>query len=138
MGNDQALVLLIDDVDAIVEELLTFMALHDIAAVGVADLDQAMAMLEQHASIRVLACDVRLGGESGLSIVSRIRTHATLRDRTFRYLFITGDQLRLDPDLALPDHLVLTKPVQPQVLISTLNSMLGDIDEVHANAEDLE
>lgn len=138
MGDDQALVLLIDDVDAIVEELLTFMALHDIAAVGVADLDQAMTMLERHASIRVLACDVRLGGESGLSIVSRIRAHAELSRRDFRYLFITGDQIRPDPELALPRHLVLTKPVQPQVLIGTLNSMLGDFDEVHANAEGLE
>ncbi|MFD2138061.1 hypothetical protein ACFSLT_27635 [Novosphingobium resinovorum] len=53
--------MLIDDVSAIVEELLTFMALHDICAVGVEDLDQAMVMLERHASIRVLACDVRLG-----------------------------------------------------------------------------
>jgi len=138
MGNDQALVLLIDDIDAIVEELLTFMALRDICAVGVPDLDQAMAMLEQHASIRVLACDVRLGGESGLSIVSRIRDHVGLRERDFRYLFITGDQLRPDPDLDLPAHLVLTKPVQPQLLINTLNMMLGDFDEVYANEEGLE
>lgn len=138
MGNDQALVLLIDDVNAIVEELLTFMALHDICAVGVADLDQAMAMLEQHPSIRVLACDVRLGNESGLSIVARIRAHAMLSQREFRYLFITGDQLRPDPELALPRHLVLTKPVQPQLLINTLNTMLADFGDLHANAEGLE
>jgi CheY-like chemotaxis protein len=114
------------------------MALHDICAVGVEDLDQAMVMLERHASIRVLACDVRLGGESGLSIVSRIRAHAELSEREFRYLFITGDQLRPDPDLALPHHLVLTKPVQPQLLISTLTAMLDAGNEVHENAEGFE
>lgn len=134
MSNIQALVLLIDDVSAIVEELLTFMELHGIPAIGVSDLDQAMAALEANAAIRVLACDVRLGQESGLSIVSRIRENALLSEREFGYLFITGDQLRPDPDLPMPEHLVLTKPVQPQLLISTLNQMLGRISEVSETA----
>lgn len=128
MRNEKALVLLIDDVKAIVEELLTFMELHGIPAIGVSDLDEAMAALEAHPSIRVLACDVRLGRDSGLSIVSRIRDHAGLCQRPFRYLFITGDPLRPDQVLEMPDHMVLTKPVRPQVLIETLRDLLGDLE----------
>jgi len=134
MSNSSPLVLLIDDVTAIVEELLTFMELHGIPAVGVSDLDQAVAALEANSAIRVLACDVRLGQESGLSIVSRIREHALLCERDFRYLFITGDQLRADPALAMPEHQVLTKPVQPQLLIATLNELLGGVAETSENA----
>jgi CheY-like chemotaxis protein len=126
MRNGEALVLLIDDVSAIVEELLTFMELHGIPAIGVLDLDEAIAALEANPSIRVLACDVRLGRDSGLSIIPRIRDHAQLHTRFFRYLFITGDQLRPDPALLMPDHMVLTKPVQPRVLIDVLHDLLGD------------
>lgn len=126
MRKAEAQVLLIDDVKAIVEELLTFMELHGIPAIGVHDLDEAMAALEAHPSIGVLACDVRLGRDSGLSIIPRIRDHPQLRSRPFRYLFITGDQLRPDPALLMPDHMVLTKPVQPRVLIDVLHDLLGD------------
>jgi CheY-like chemotaxis protein len=129
MRDAQALVLLIDDVSAIVEELLTFMNLHGIPAIGVSDLDEAMAALEGHPSIRVLACDVRLGRESGLNITSRIHAHAALQHRPFRYLFITGDQIRPDPSLMMPDHQVLTKPVQPRVLIDVLRELLGELED---------
>jgi CheY-like chemotaxis protein len=127
MREESALVLLIDDVREIVEELLTFMELHGIPAVGVSDLDEAIIALEANPSIRVLACDVRLGRESGLSIVPRIRDHSQLRDRPFRYLFITGDPMRPDAMPAMPEHLVLTKPVQPQALIDVLRELLGDV-----------
>ncbi|WP_240198047.1 response regulator [Novosphingobium sp. P6W] len=120
--------MLIDDVTEIVEELLTFMELHGIPAVGVSDLDEAMAALEGNPAIRVLACDVRLGRESGLMIVSRIRDHAVLCQRPFNYLFITGDPLLQDPSLQMPDHMVLTKPVQPQILIDVLRDMLGELE----------
>lgn len=126
MGDNQAVVLLIDDVSAIVEELLTFMELNGIPAIGVSNLDQAMAALETHAGIRVLACDVRLGQESGLSIMDRVRDHGRLSQRKLQYLFITGDQIVADNDVIVRDYLVLTKPVQPQLLIVTLQQMLGD------------
>lgn len=124
MRESSALVLLIDDVDAIVEELLTFMELHGIPAIGVSDLDEAVVALEAHPNVRVLACDVRLGRESGLSIVPRIRAHARLSARAFRYLFITGDQFHQDLPPEMPDHKVLTKPVQPQTLIGVLRELL--------------
>lgn len=126
MREKPALVLLIDDVSAIVEELLTFMELHGIPAVGVSDLDQAVAALEANRGIRVLACDVRLGRESGLSIIPRIREHEELKLRPFRYLFITGDQMSRDADEDIPDLMVLTKPVRPQALIEVLRELLDD------------
>lgn len=125
MRREEARVLLIDDVDAIVEELLTFMELHGIPAIGVSDLDQAVTALEANSAIRVLACDVRLGRESGLSIIPRIEAHADLSKRAFRYLFITGDQLRQATTPTMPDHLVLTKPVQPRILIEVLRDLLA-------------
>lgn len=125
MSEKQAVVLLIDDVSAIVEELLTFMELHGIPAIGVGNLDQAVAALEAHPVIRVLVCDVRLGRESGFSIVSRLRDHVELSQRDFRFLFITGDQVKADPNMTMPEYMVLTKPVQPQLLIGTLHQMLG-------------
>lgn len=134
MRDEQALVLLIDDVSAIVEELLTFMELHGIPAVGVHDLDEAVAALEANPAIRVLACDVRLGKESGLSIVSRIQEHAELQARPFRYLFITGDPLRLSSLPAQTDHLVLTKPVQPHILINVLRNLLSELEPAEQGA----
>lgn len=128
MRDEQALVLLLDDVEAILEELLTFMELNGIAAVGVSDLDQAIAALVAHPTIRVLACDVRLGRESGLGIVTRIREHSALQPRSFRYLFISGDPIGPDTLPDMPDHTVLTKPVQPQELIAVLRDLVGDAD----------
>ncbi|WP_200844768.1 MULTISPECIES: response regulator [unclassified Novosphingobium] len=129
MGNEKAVVLLIDDDDAIVEEMLTFMGLHGVMAIGVSNLDDAMTALQANPSIRVLSCDVRLGRDSGLSIVTRIQEHATLRARPFRYLFLSGYQLLPAQLMMMLEHIVLTKPVRPQVLIDVLNDLLGAFEE---------
>ncbi len=118
-------VLIVDDVAAIVEELITLMRLNGIAAAGAADLKGALAALEREPTIRVISCDVRLDRESGLDILDRIMGHPVLCKREFQYLFVTGDQMqidRLNPD---PRVAVLSKPVQPSILIGTLKSMLG-------------
>jgi DNA-binding NtrC family response regulator len=126
MSNNEAVVLVIDDVSAIIEELLTFMELHGIPALGVSDLDQAISALELNSGIKVLACDVRLGRESGLSIVSRLHNHPSLSRRDFRFLFMTGDQIMADVDAITTDCMILTKPVQPQLLMGTVQQMLRD------------
>lgn len=134
MDNKEARVLLVDDVSAILEELLTFMDLHHIPAIGVADLDQALQALINNPAIDVLACDVRLGRESGLSIIDRIEQSPDLRARPFQYLFISGDPLSRDPSLTMPEHHVLTKPVRPQMLIAMLRNMMGEAEEPAAQA----
>lgn len=130
MSNNEAIVLVIDDVSAIIEELLTFMELHGIPALGVSDLDQAIAALELNSGIKLLACDVRLGRESGLSVVSRLRDHPSLSRRDFRFLFMTGDQIMADVDAITTDYMVMTKPVQPQLLMGTVQQMLRDAGAV--------
>jgi CheY-like chemotaxis protein len=121
-------VLVIDDVVAIVEELLTLMQLHGVCAVGVADLQGAIEVLEREPAIRLISCDVRLDRESGLEIVERIKGHPTLRQRDFQYLFMTGDPMQLDRLGADPERAMLSKPVQPAVLIDTVQRMLAQVD----------
>lgn len=121
--------LVIDDVVAIVEELLTLMQLHGISAVGAVDLQGAIAVLEREPAIRAISCDVRLDRESGLDIVDCIAAHPTLRHRGFRYLFMTGDQMALDRLGPEPGRAVLSKPVRPAVLIETVQRMLAHADD---------
>lgn len=121
-------VLVVDDVAAIVEELLTLMQLKAIPAVGAADLNGAIEALEREPAIRVIACDVRLDRESGLDIIKRISQHPVLRARKFRYLFVTGDQMQIDCLTPSSTLAVLSKPVQPAVLIANVKRMLEDAD----------
>jgi CheY-like chemotaxis protein len=121
-------VLVIDDVEAIVEELLTLMALHRIPAAGAYDLDSALDVLEREPAIRAISCDVRLNDESGLDIIQRIHNCKALSDREFRFLFVTGDQMQLDRLSSTSDLAVLSKPVQPRLLIDTLKRMLEPAD----------
>jgi CheY-like chemotaxis protein len=124
--NHGALVLIVDDVEAIVDELLTFLLLQGIPAIGAGTLGEAVEILENSADVRVIACDVRLHGESGLDIIPLIRNHGSLQGRNFRYVFITGDPMYVDIPATEPGYRVLTKPVQPRALHSLLKALLED------------
>ena len=128
MQMDRPTVLVIDNVEAIVEELLTLMALHRIPAAGAYDLDGALDVLKREPAIRAMSCHVRLDDESGLDLIARVENCGALRDREFRYLFVTGDQMQLDRLSSTSDLAVLSKPVQPRVLIDTLKRMLSPAD----------
>lgn len=128
MEMAQPIVLVVDNVAEIVEELLTLVELNGIPAVGAADLDGAIQVLEQEPQIRVISCDVRLERESGLEIVGRIEANPALRGRTFRYLFVTGDQMQLEQIPSASDRAVLSKPVRPALLVETLRRMLMPSD----------
>lgn len=124
--DNAALVLVLDDVKPIVDELITLLQLHGIAAEGAETLDQGIAALERAPGIRVIACDVRLGRESGLDIGDRICAHPVLADRPFQYVFITGDPMGFDSlPRALP-HSLLTKPVRPRDLIGLVKGLLAN------------
>lgn len=125
MQAGSAVVLFVDDVDAIVEELLTLMMLHGIRSVGATDLDQAIKVLERETEVRVLCCDLRLAHESGLEIVGRVAKHPVLRIRNLQYLFVTGDKSIADTSSLVVEHQVLSKPVDPGMLVDKLKSMLG-------------
>lgn len=125
MTTAPASVLIIDDVDTIVDEMLTMLDLQDIPAAGARNLEQALAELERFPRIRIIACDLMLGRECGLDIVELVEGHPPLRGRTFEYVFITGNatcQLSLK---ASARHRVLAKPVRPRALIELFHELLA-------------
>ena len=119
-------ILVIDDVQEIVEELLELLALLDMPAMGADSLGQALRILRDHPTIRVIACDVRLKRESGLEIIDLVHSDGALTDRRLNYIFMTGDSMQPD---TIKTHKVMTKPVQPGELIRLLKEMLGHEDE---------
>jgi len=118
-------ILFVDDVDVIVDELKTMLALRGIAALGAGTLDAAIAALVLAPSIRLVASDIRLHDEAGEDLVARVAAHDQLRDRNLRFLFMTGDVMRFSEGATIEGHPLLLKPVQPQVLIRTVFDLLG-------------
>ncbi len=125
MGMEPPTVLVIDNVEAIVVELLTLMAMNRIPAVGAHHLDGALDLLRREPNIRAISCDVRLDDESGLDLIERVERCEELRERPLRYLFVTGDQMQLDHLNRSSDLAVLSKPVQPRVLVEAVRHMLS-------------
>lgn len=124
-AQSSALILVIDDVHEIVEELVSLLSLLDISAIGAHSLADALVILENVPSIRVIACDVRLSRESGLEIIQKVADNDLLAGRPLKYLFMTGDPMRPDAIAAQQNCPVLTKPVQPSELIALLRELLG-------------
>lgn len=116
-------VLVLDDVPAIVDELLTLLELHDIESVGAATLEGAIVLLSANPTIRAISCDLRLGPDWGLDIVERVKNHPELCNRDLQYLFVTGDNLQA-VELPGAGYAVLSKPVRPDKLVDTLSTML--------------
>ena len=120
------LVLVIDDVDAIVEELLSFLHLQAIPAVGARTLAQAIAVLHRSPQIRIIACDVRLDRESGLDLMALIANDEALAARRHHVVFITGDPLCGEGLPQPARYSILTKPVAPRALIGLFRERLAD------------
>lgn len=125
IGQGSPTVLVVDNVEAIVEELLTLLAINRIPAVGAHDLNTALDVLQREPTIRAISCDVRLDDESGLDLVARVESCQALRGRPLRYLFVTGDQMQVDHLNRSSNLAVLSKPVQPQVLVNAVRHMLS-------------
>lgn len=127
-------VLVVDDVIAIVEELVTLLGLHRIGAHGAANLAEALDTLVHSPHVTVIACDVRLARESGLDIVPRIRAHPDLRHRPFQFLFMSGDPMQVQQFPFSCAHRVLTKPIHPRSLMQAITEML-EIDAARASVQ---
>ncbi len=122
------MVLVLDDLAEIVEELVEMLGLADIPATGAHTLDEAVTCLIREPTIGIVIGDVRLARESGLDIIHWARRSPALAGRTFHYVFITGDPLRIEQAGEGFDALVLEKPVQPRALIQHIEALLGDGD----------
>lgn len=124
MNRDEVSVLVVDDVAAIVEEMIILLNLHNIYAESATNLSEAEAILEQFGNIYVIVCDLRLGKESGLDIIDRVNANEKFAGRSFEYVFVTGDPMQIDhlPDGQRP--YVMTKPVRPRELVELLQGLL--------------
>ncbi len=117
------IILVVDDVSAIVEELIELLRLIDMPAVGATSIDAAIDRLEQHETIRVMVCDVHLHGENGFTIAQKVGQRGRLDGRDLRYVFVTGDT-RLVEHGAGGNSRMLAKPVRPRTLIETIGGLL--------------
>lgn len=124
MLDRNAVVLVVDDILSILEELLTLLDLHDIPASGAQTLSEVTKALEQAPDIRVIVSDIRLRQESGLEIPQIIRDNAKLKNRSFKYIFVSGDTLQADQNMISDSHSFLTKPVKPRTLITLVSGLL--------------
>ena len=118
------LVLIVDDVPDIVEEMIHMLALLDLPAVGAGSIGAGLALLVEHPAVRVIVCDLRLPGENGADIAARVAAHPALQGRAVTFLFMSGDTERVETLAAAADHVVLTKPVDPPLLIDSIVAAL--------------
>jgi len=117
-------ILVVDDVRDIVEEMIQMLELLDLIAVGTGSVGSAIEQLSAHPEIRVVVSDLRLAGESGTEIPARVAIDPRLAGRAFDYVFMTGDSDHTRISAAMPDSVVLTKPINPRALIAQISSLL--------------
>lgn len=125
MNRHDALALVVDDFEAIVDEMTSLLQRQGIPAIGATTLDEAEAVLERSPKVRVIACDVRLDRECGLDIIARIRRNGALQARPFHYAFITGDPISAETLSLQKAHPVISKPVRPDILIALFRNLLA-------------
>lgn len=117
--------LLLDDVEDIVSELLTMFHLRGIACAAAQSLSEALGKLRAHPSITLIISDIRLRDEAGEDMISLVKTDPALKDRQFRFVFLTGDVMRFGGQEMIENHPILFKPVHPQRLLDTVNAILA-------------
>jgi DNA-binding NtrC family response regulator len=117
-------ILIVDDVSDIVDEMIQMLELLDLSAVGAHSIDAAIKQLSLHSAIRLVVCDLRLSGESGIEIPKRIEADPALTGREFAYLFMTGDADQARSVAMRPNGVVMTKPINPRKLIATIVELL--------------
>ncbi len=122
----EPLILVVDDVPAIVEELTDMLSLMDLPASGADSIDAALDLLAANPGIRLVVSDVRLPRESGFQLVRRAGDDPRLAGRALRYIFMTGHLDLTDVADARHDGILLAKPVNPRHLIEKIRESLGE------------
>lgn len=125
-GHGRPSILVVDDVASIVRELVIMLNLQSLPATGAHSLDEALDLLLEHPSLRVVACDVRLNGESGADLVVGVKSNPVLAARDIRFVFMTGDAMRYDSSTPIHGYQVLMKPVLPGVLVAALSALINE------------
>lgn len=117
--------LLLDDVEDIVAELLTMFTLRGIPCAGAHSLREALAKLRALPSISLVISDIRLRDEAGEDMITLVKMDPDLRQRDFRFVFMTGDVMRFAGQDTIEDHPILLKPVHPQRLLELVKGILA-------------
>ncbi|MDB5701071.1 MAG: histidine kinase [Sphingomonadales bacterium] len=107
--------------------MIQMLALLDLPAIGARSIATGIAQLNQNPDVALLICDLRLPGENGADIRARIAGAAGLEDRVFTIIFMSGDTERAEAMAVEPGNIILTKPIEPSVLIDTIFACL-DLD----------
>lgn len=120
----QPTILIVDDVADIVDEMVQMLELVDLSAVGAGSVGAAIRLIGMHADIRVVVSDLRLSGESGAEILTRVDADPALAARALTFLFMTGDTDQARAMARRPNAAVLTKPIDPRILITTITDLV--------------
>ena len=115
-----ASILLLDDDPAVTYALKGVLRSEGYTAYTANDAEQAKVIITEH-SISLVIMDFIFPGQDGAQIVKELEKI----DETLKIIILTGycDILRIVEGLRLDVYKVLLKPVDPEVLISTLKNM---------------
>jgi CheY-like chemotaxis protein len=123
-GNEQPLVLVVDDQREVLDQVTAVLSGASLACICCATAEEAMTAAQTTPPDLVL-CDVNLHGQSGLELCQRIKLQPGLAD--VPVMFLSGVQL---PDIIRRSHAAggiycLRKPFDPAVLIELIDQALG-------------
>ena len=117
-------ILVVDDIADIVDEMVQMLDLVDLSAVGAGSVGAAIEQIGAHPGIRVVVSDLRLSGESGTEIPTRVDSDPALTRRNLSFLFMTGDTDQARAMARRPNSTVLSKPIDPRTLITTITELV--------------
>jgi DNA-binding NtrC family response regulator len=120
----QPTILVVDDIADIVDEMVQMLELMDLTAVGASTVGAAIGQIDAHPDIRVVVSDLRLSGESGAEILTRVDADPALAGRALAFLFMTGDTDQARAMARRPNIAVMTKPIDPRKLINTITALV--------------
>jgi CheY-like chemotaxis protein len=123
-GNEQPLVLVVDDEREVLDQVTTALSRANFACHCCTTSDEAMAAAQANPPDLIL-CDVNLQGESGLTLYERIKQQPGLE--AVPVMFLSGVQL---PDVIRRSHpaggiYCLRKPFSADVLVELIDQALG-------------
>ncbi len=124
MGNEQPLVLVIDDDRQVLDAVASQLATAKLSCQCCTTPDEAMAAAEATTPALIL-CDVSLQGESGVEFCERLKERPGLKDVPL--MFLSGAQL---PDIIRRSYpaggiYCLRKPFDPVVLMELIDQALA-------------
>jgi CheY-like chemotaxis protein len=124
LGNEQPLVLVIDDEREVLEQVTAVLSRANFACRCCTTADEAWAAAQANPPDLIL-CDVNLQGESGLTLYERIKQQPGLEAAPV--MFLSGAQL---PDVVRRSHpaggvYCLRKPFSADVLVELIDQALG-------------